>query len=202
MKKHEFIDELTNALLGLGNDEIKKSLDYYCEMIDDAVENGEDEEAVIERLGSVQEIAQGIINETPLGKLVKENVKRHKWSAAEIVLIIITSPVWLPMAAAVLSVGVSLYLSLWSVVASLFITSAALFLGGFALAVSSPFILAGLQGAKALLCLGMGLVCIGASVFLFYFSVLVSKLIIKLSVYCIRKIKKMFIRGGAKNEAL
>lgn len=202
MKKHEFIAELTNALLGLGDDEIKKSLDYYCEMIDDAVENGEDEEAVIERLGSIQEIAQGIINETPLGKLVKENVKRHKWSAAEIVLIIITSPVWLPMAAAVLSVGVSLYLSLWSVVASLFIISAALFLSGFALMASSPFILAGLQGAKALLCLGMGLVCMGVSVFMFYFSVLVSKLIIKLSVYCIRKIKKMFIRGGAKNEAL
>lgn len=202
MKKHEFTYELTNALSGLGDDEIKKSLDYYCEMIDDAVENGEDEEAVIERLGSVQEIAQGIINEMPLGKLVKENVKRHKWNAVEIVLIIIASPVWVPIAAAVLSVGFSLYLSLWSVVASLFITSAALFLGGFALAASSPFILVNGHGAKALLCLGIGLVLMGISVFLFYFSALVSKLIIKLSVYCIRKIKKLFMRGGAKNEAL
>lgn len=198
MKKQEFIDELKTALFGLGDGEIKKSADYYCEMIDDAVENGEDEEAVIERLGSVQEIAQGIINETPLAKLVKENVKRHEWRAAEIALIIITSPVWVPIAAAVLAVGFSVYLTLWAVAAVLFITCAALFFGGFALTASAPFILANLQGAKALLCLGIGLVWMGASVFMFYLSVIAAKLIIKLSVYLVRKVKKMFIKGGAR----
>ncbi len=198
MNKYEFLEKLKNALAGLGEDEIKKSTDFYAEMIDDAVENGENEEEAVARLGSVEEIAQKIINETPLAKIVKENVKGHKLSASNIALIIICSPVWLPVATGLFAGAVSVYFALWALIASLFITFAGLLLGGLMLiAAAVPTALS--EPAKAGLMLGLGLVCMGVSVFVFYLSVIISKLFIRLTMLGIRKIKGMFMRkGGTK----
>ncbi|MCD8181470.1 MAG: hypothetical protein LUF26_08340 [Firmicutes bacterium] len=41
MNKSEFLSGLEDRLRGLPYEEIKKTTDYYSEMIDDAVENGE-----------------------------------------------------------------------------------------------------------------------------------------------------------------
>ncbi len=198
MNKYEFLEKLKNALAGLGEEEIKKSTDFYAEMIDDAVENGENEEEAVARLGSVEEIAQKIINETPLAKIVKENVKGHKLSASNIALIIICSPVWLPVATGLFAGAVSVYFAIWAVIASLFAVFAGLLLGGLMLiAAAAPTALS--EPAKAGLMLGLGLVCMGVSVFVFYLSVIISKLFIRLTMLGIRKIKGMFMRkGGTK----
>ena len=37
MNKGEFLDALRNALIGLPDDDVQKSLDFYSEMIDDKV---------------------------------------------------------------------------------------------------------------------------------------------------------------------
>lgn len=198
MNKYEFLEKLKNALAGIGEDEIKKSTDFYAEMIDDAVENGENEEEAVARLGSVEEIAQKIINETPLAKIVKENVKGHKLSASAIALIIICSPVWLPVAVSLFAAAVSIYLSLWAAIASLFAAFAGLFLGGLML-IAAAAMTALSEPAKAGLMLGLGFMSIGISIFVFYFSVVISKLFIRLTMLGIRKIKGMFMRkGGTK----
>lgn len=202
MNKQDFLTALESALSGLGEEEIKKSLDFYAELIDDAVENGENEEEAVERIGSVEETAQKIINETPLARLVKENVKKHKWSTFEIILIIVSSPIWVPIAAAVISVGLSLYCTLWAIAASFFSVFAGLLLGGFALFASS-FFMAVSNAPKAMISFGMGIASMGMSVFVFWGSVIFAKLIIRMTLGIIRNIKRRFImKGGNTNETL
>lgn len=197
MNKQEFLEKLESALAGLGAEEIKKSTDFYAEMLDDAVENGENEEEAVARLGTVEEIARKIINETPLAKIVKENVKERKRSASDIALIIICSPVWLPIAVSLFAAAVSVYLSLWAAAASLFAVFAGLFLGGIALiAAAAPTVLS--NTAKAGLMLGAGLAGMGISVFVFYLSVIFSKLLIRFTTLGVRKIKGIFMRKGGR----
>lgn len=199
MNKQDFLTALESALSGLGEEEAKKSLDFYAEIIDDAVENGENEEEAVARIGSVEETAQKIINETPLAKLVKENVKKHKWSALEIVLIIVSSPIWVPLAAAVISVGLSLYCALWAIAASFFAAFAGLLLGGFVLA-AAAFFMAASNMPKAMVSFGMGLASMGISAFVFWISVIYVKLIVRMTVGIIRGIKRRFIMKGGKNN--
>ena len=42
MTKTEFLEQLKNSLTGLSEEDIKKSVDYYEEMIDDRMEDGFD----------------------------------------------------------------------------------------------------------------------------------------------------------------
>lgn len=197
MTKNEFLNKLTESLSGLPQEEIKKSIDYYSEIIDDAVEDGEGEAAVIERLGSINDIAEKIINETPLRKFVKEDVKNYNISLSVILLLIIGSPVWLPILTAAFAVVFSLYISIWSVVVSLFAVFAALVLSGVALLIGSPFLLP-VKPIEAMFAFGAALVCAGLSVFVFYLSVWSAKITIKLTVFIARKIKDIFIKKGSE----
>ncbi len=171
MNKQEYLNSLENALSGLPREEINKSLDFYAEMLDDAVENGEAEEDAVARLGSVDETAQKIINETPLAKLVRENVKKHNWSGAEIALIIILSPLWVPLVTAMFAVALSLYLSLWAIAAAMFITCAGFAAGGLACLAAAPFIAMSIL-FKAALSFGVGLMLLGGAVFVLLAAVL------------------------------
>lgn len=197
MTKNEFLNKLTAALSGLPQEEIQKTLDYYSEIIDDAVEDGEDEQTVTARLGSIEDIAEKIINETPIRKFVKEDVKKHNISIPVIMLLIIGSPIWLPILIAVLAVLFSLYLTIWSIVASFFAVFAALALSGLGLLIMSPFLVF-VRPLKAMFAFGTALACIGLSVFLFCLSVWSVKMTVKLTLFIIRKVKNIFIRKGSE----
>lgn len=193
MNKNEFLEKLTSALSGLPQEEKKKTLDYYSEIIDDAVEDGDDEQEVIARLGSIDDIAEKIINETPIRKFVKDNVKSYNMSIPVIILLIIGSPIWLSLLTAAFSVVFSLYAAIWSVVAALFAVFAALALSGVALIIASPFLI-GVKPVEAMFSFGTALVCVGVSVFLFFLSVWSAKLVIRLTILIGRKIKDIFIK--------
>ncbi len=194
MNKPEYLNALEKALSGVPRKEVKKSLDFYAGILDDAVENGEAEEDAVSRLGSVEETARKIINEIPLAKLVRENVKKRHMSGAEIALIVILSPVWLSLAMAIFAVVVSLYLAIWAIAAVMFAICAGCVAGGPVLLATAPFIAAS-HMPNALLSLGMGLVPAGGAIFVFFAALLFSKLIIKLTGYTARKIKNGFARG-------
>lgn len=193
MNKTDFLDNLQNALTGLPHEDMQKTIDYYSEMIDDAVEEGEDEPAVIERLGSIEDIAEKVINETPLRRFVREDMKKRNMSAAVIILLIVSSPLWLVFLATVFAVGFSLYMVMWSVVLSFFAIFAALAISAAAMLVISPFFLA-VRPLKAMFAFGAALLCAGLTVFLFYISVYSAKAVIKFTVFLGRNIKGVFIR--------
>lgn len=194
MNKDEFLAELKNALAGLPDRE--KTIDYYCEMIDDAIEAGEEESLVIARMGTVQDIAEKAINETPISRFVKADVKSRGIGAGAIALIILGAPVWLPILIAVFSVLFSLYLTVWSLALTLFIVFAALALYGAATLIASPFLLFSAGFLKAGIMFGGALACLGFAVFMFYISIWSVKGIVKFTLFGVRKIKDLFIRKG------
>ena len=66
MTKTEFLDELRSRLSGLPQSDLDERLLYFREMIDDRMEDGLTEEEAVSDIGSVDEIVDHIMEETPL----------------------------------------------------------------------------------------------------------------------------------------
>ena len=75
MTKQEFTEQLRAKLQGLPEAELEERLLFYSEMIDDRIEEGESESEAISAIGNIDEIAEQILSDIPLTKLVKEKVK-------------------------------------------------------------------------------------------------------------------------------
>ena len=115
MNKQAFLAQLRKGLLP--EDDIDERLTFYSELIDDRMEDGIPEETAVHETGTVDELVSQIVADIPLGKLVKEKITPKKRPKAwEIVLLVLGSPVWLPLLIAAFAVMLSLYVVLWSVI--------------------------------------------------------------------------------------
>ncbi|MBR1643050.1 MAG: DUF1700 domain-containing protein [Butyrivibrio sp.] len=198
MNKAEFTQQLTNSLAGLSQYDINRSVDYYTEMIDDRVEDGMTEEDAVAALGSIDEIRSKILEEVPITKIVKEKMTpKRSFGAGEIVLLVLGSPVWLPLLLAGIIVILALYISFWSIIFSLYVADFSVFISGIAgliIAVIKP---GGPFGA--LFYAGCGIALIGVAILLFFGFNQVTKGLLFISKMIILGIKKLFV-GGGKNE--
>ena len=98
MNKETFLRTLRSKLSYLSRSEVDERLAFYEEMIDDRMEEGMTEEEAVEAVGSVDRIAEQIMTETPLTKLVAGRVKPERnLRAWEIVLLIVGEPLWIPL---------------------------------------------------------------------------------------------------------
>lgn len=196
MNKNEFLTRLSRALSELPQSEIQKTLDYYTEIINDAIEDGKNEDEVISELGSINDISKKIVAETkPKNSAINNtDFKNHNITLPVIILLIISSPVWLSAAIALFAVIFSVYISVWSIVVSLFATALILAVSGLIFLISAPFLLFGGNPVKALFMLGSALACIGAGILMFYLSLWCAKAVIKLTVYLVNKTKRVLKR--------
>ena len=195
MNKQEFLLALRGALADLPEADIKASLDYYAEIIDDQMEEGISEADAVASLGSVVSVAEQILLDMPLPKLVKARVKpKRRLRAWEIVLIAVGSPVWAPILLALAVVALAVYVVLWSLVVSIYavdVALAACLLGGLGGGVGlfiagNPF--------SALFLVGAGLVCGGLSIFLFFGCKAATKGTVLLTKKILLGVKKCFVR--------
>ena len=197
MNKQEFLSELWERLAGLPRDDIGRSLDYYSEMIDDRMEEGLTEEDAVRAIGPIDEVVAQILIETPLPKLVRAKVRRKRSaSIGQIILLILGSPVWLPLSIVILAIFLVLYLLLWVLVLVLYAVDlcvAAVGLSGFLGAFVQVFSGRLAQGAFLL---GCGLACMGLAVLLFFGFNLVTKGMILWSRKMLLGLKSFFIGKG------
>ncbi|MBQ3036783.1 MAG: DUF1700 domain-containing protein [Lachnospiraceae bacterium] len=194
MNKIEFLTVLRERLQGLPEEDINKSIDFYCEMIDDRVEDGMSEEEAVEALGNIEEIISQILSEVSLPKLVKEKVKpKRALKAWEIVLLVLGAPLWIPLLAAVILTVLAVYLSVWSVIISLYVVDLAVVICGIAFVRLAVAFLFGGQFVSGGVALGAGLVCMGLSILLFFAFNLVTKGILWASKKVLLGIKGLFI---------
>ncbi|MBP3370102.1 MAG: DUF1700 domain-containing protein [Clostridia bacterium] len=199
MTKNEFLFELGQRLSGLPKQDIVASLDYYSELIDDHIENGMTEEEAINSLGSIDEIVAQILGDTPLKKIVKEKVRpKRPLRAWEIVLLILGSPVWVPLLLAALIVILAVYIVIWSIVVTFFAVDASLGAVSIAGIAASPFLFAAANPGLALMFIGAALVCAGLCILFFLASDRITRLIIWLSKKILLLIKSSFV--GKENE--
>ncbi len=194
MNKNEFLATLREHLSGLPEDDINKSIDFYGEMIDDRVEDGMSEAEAVADLGSVEDIISQILSEVSLPKLVKEKVKpKRELKTWEIVLLILGAPLWIPLLAAVILTALAIYLSVWSVIISLYAVDLAVAICGLVFVGLAVALLFDGQFAPCGILFGAGLVFMGLSILLFFGFNLVTKGILWVSKKVLIGIKGWFI---------
>lgn len=169
MRKEEFLRQLGKGLACLPQDDIDARLGFYSEMIDDRMEEGLSEEEAVAAAGCVSDIVAQAMAETPLGKIANERIKpKRRLSPGEILLLALGSPIWLSLGIAAFALILSLYISWWAVIISLwsvFGSLAACAVGGV---LACVFLAAGGQSASGIAMLAAGFVCAGLSIFLFF----------------------------------
>ena len=194
MNKIEFLTVLRERLQGLPEEDINKSIDFYCEMIDDRVEDGMSEEDAVEALGNSEEIISQILSEVSLPKLVKEKVKpKRALKAWEIVLLVLGAPLWIPLLAAVILTVLAIYLSVWSVIISLYAVDLSIAVSGLACIGVAVALLFDGQFVPAGVVFGTGFVCMGLAILLLFAFNLVTKGIHWVSKKVLLGIKGLFI---------
>ena len=195
MDKYDFLLALEARLEGLPEADRQASLDFYSEMLDDLVEGGMTETEAVASLGSPEAIAEEILMDTPLPKLIKAKMKpKRRMRAWEIVLIAVGSPVWFPILIALFAVALSLYITLWAVVLSLYAADLAFAVSAPAGILAAVVLFASGKPAAALLFLGAGLALAGLSILWFLLCNLTAKGMWKLGRLTLRGIKACFIR--------
>lgn len=201
MTKQEFLRELENGLSGLPKAEINEYIGFYSEMIDDYIEDGFSEQDAVAAAGSLEKIAEDIIADTPITKLVKEKIKpKKKLGAWAITLIALGSPIWLALLIAAFAIVLAFYIVLWAVVIALWAAFVSVLASGFGGVAGGVFLICSKSGLSGLFLIGAGLVCIGISILLFFLCKLATKGVILLLNQLVRLIKNKIAKRGDCNE--
>ena len=194
MLKQEFLNALKEGLKGLPEKDIEERLTFYGEMIDDRIEEGRTEEAAVAEIGTVEEVVQQIVEETPLTRLVKEKIKpKRKMRAWEIVLLILGFPLWFPLLVAAGAVVLALYVTLWSLVIALWAIEVAFIVSAVALLCGTVVFFVSGHGLAGLFVLGAALIFAALSIFLFFGCVAASKGTVLLAKKIVIGIKNLFV---------
>ena len=169
MNKQDFLAKLQKGLSHLTEEEREGRLSFYSEMIDDRVEEGLTEEEAVAEIGSIDSvIVQTYTEAEPAPEKTVEVSNKRRMKAWEIVLIILGSPLWVPLLIAAIAIMLSLYAVLWSLVISLwavFASVAACVIGGLA---GGTIIAISGNVTTGIALIGAGIACAGLSIFLFF----------------------------------
>lgn len=196
MRKQEFMDDLRSRLSALPSPELDERLSFYEEIINDRMEEGLSEEEAVAATGSADEIAEQIIGDIPITTIVKEKIKpKRRLKAWEIVLLVLGSPIWVPLLVIVpLSVAISLFAALWSVTVALWSVFVSVAASAVGVCVFGVGLACAGQAAAGLAMVGAGLVCAGLSVFLFFGCKAATKGTALLTKKSVPGVKKLFFR--------
>ena len=161
MSRYEFIEELKRRLRKLPYDEIKEAVEYYEGYFDDAGE--ENEQAVLDELGSPSAVASQIIANYAVKEADTEQPVNKNWRTTWLVILaLFAAPVALPLALSAAAVALSLIIALSAVIFSFFAAGAAVFAGGIVcviagfLVIFQSFPTTMLYAGAGLLLLGLG----------------------------------------------
>lgn len=197
MTKREFLSELMERLSGLPGEDIGRSMDFYSEMIDDRMEEGLSEEEAVRAIGPMDDVVTQILMETSLPKLVKAKVTRKRSpKMGTIILLILGSPIWLPLCLVALVLTLVFYLLLWVMVLVLYTVDLSVAAAGLSGGLGAFVQIFSGRLAQGGFLLGSGLACVGLAVLMFFGFNLVTKGMLRLSRKMLRGLKSCLIGKG------
>jgi len=159
MSRHEFIAELKKKLRKLPFDEVKEAVDYYEGYFDDAGE--ENEQAVLEELGSPSAVASHIIANFAVKEADTEESGKKNWRSVWLVILaLFASPIAVPIVLSLGVVAIVLVITVLSVLLSFFIAGIAFVASGLA-SVVAGFLVIFQSVPSTLFYVGAGLMCLG-----------------------------------------
>ena len=197
MTKLAFLAELRDRLAGLPGEDIGRSMDFYSEMIDDRMEEGLSEEEAVRAIGSMDDVVAQILMDTSLPKLVKARVRRRRSpKIGEIILLILGSPIWLPLCIVALVLLLVFYLLIWVLALVLYAVDLAIAASALSGLLGAAVQVFSGQLAQGAFLFGGSLVCVGLAVLLFFLCNLVVRGVLILSRKTLRGLKACFIGKG------
>ena len=200
MNKEEFLDELAKRLSGLPQSDIDDRVAFYREKIYEGLEKGKPEEEVIAQLGPVDEVVSKIMAEYPLSTLVRQTSGSRKvLNAFEKTMLWLSSPLWLPLGLVIFVIVIGFYLVIWSLIVSVFVSSFACAVAALGGLTGILYQLGEFSATGALFSFGGSLTSAGMAIFLFIAGIYLSKLVISLTGYGMKKIKGSLV--GKEAEA-
>ena len=198
MNKQEFLLKLRAGIVGLPQEDIEERAAFYNEMIDDRLEEGFSEEEAVAEIGSVDEIVQQIIAETPLTKIVRENAKpKRKLKTWETVLLAVGSPIWASLLIAAAAVVLSFYITLWALVISLWAVEFTFAVSAVGCVMLTVVLTVNGNAMAGLATLGAGFVLAGLAIFLFFGCKAASKGVVLLAKKIVLWVKSIFMKKEA-----
>ena len=195
MNKQDFLQALKKALADYPPEDVRRTLEYYEEMIDDRVEDGLSEAQAVAAVGTVEDIVNAVCDELPLSAIVKSRVQSHRRLRAwEIVLLAVGSPIWVSLLMAAFCVALALYVCLWAVVICLFAVAVSLYASVLGCAVTA--VVYGLQGNSYGIAASVGaaMVCVGVGGLFWALARLTAKGVVALTRVTVRGVKRRMLR--------
>lgn len=189
---------LRKGLAGLPENDIEERLIFYSEMIEDRIEEGFSEEESVAAAGSVDEIIAQTIADIPLSKIAGERIRtKRQLKSWEIALLALGSPIWLSLGIAAAAVFFAVYVSAWSVIASLWAVFGSLAVCAVVGTAECIAFAAGGSGAAGIAVLSVGIICAGLAVFMFLGCRAATNGAVTLTKKFSMRIKNRFIRREA-----
>ena len=199
MNRAEYLDEIKSKLLGLSESDIDKALEFYKEALDDRMEDGLSEEQAINAVGTADEVADQILMDTPLPKLVSATVKpKRAMRAWEIVLLILGAPLWIPLVITVFALALTVVCVIFSLIIAVVAIVFAFIVGGLAALIAGLVGFIAGDGIVALAKFGAALIMIGAGALLFLPCKSLVLWLIELCGRFFKWIKKQFVKRKNK----
>ncbi len=127
----------------------------------------------------------------------KESVKtKRSFRVWEIVILVLGSPIWLSLLIAVFAVALSLYISLWAAIISLWAVFGSVIGCAFGGVVAGIVLTCYVNSLTGVALIGAAIVCSGLSIFLFYGCKSATKGVLLLTKKMAFGIKNCFIKKG------
>ena len=196
MTKNAYLSELADRLRQLPQSEIDKSIAYYSEIIDDRMEEGCSEEEAVNGLEAPVTAAERILQDAPLGMLVRERIRpKQAVSGWIIALLVIGFPVWFPLLLAAAGIVFAMYVVVWSLVFAFFASTFAVGTASLAVLITA-FVRAGEGVGLIFALLGVGLLGIGCFILMGLATWMAASGVVRLTAALIRSLKMKLIHGG------
>lgn len=175
MNRSEFFNKLEQELARVSKEEKDAALDYYNEYFDDAGE--ENEQKVIEELGSPAQIAARIKADIAVRRLGSDNkpsVKKGISAVWLVILAILAAPIALPLAVGAAALAFGLLLALVGILIALIASVAAFFIAGIVV-VAAGIAAVATSIPVAIFTVGIGLAVLGITILIGILVVLAAR---------------------------
>lgn len=200
MNRSEFFKKLEQGLLKISEEERAAALAYYNEYFDDA--GAENEQRVIEELGSPAQIAAGIKADLAVKKLegdAKPTMKKGISAVWLVILAIFAAPIALPLAIGAAALAIGLLAALIGVVIAMVVGVSAFFIGGIVVIAAGIAVVA-TSLPTAIFSIGVGLLVLGLSILVGILVVLAARGIFGSIAKSMNKQLKRKSKGDDINE--
>ena len=171
MNRNDFLQAVREKLKGLSEEDINKALEFYEEAISDRMEEGLTEDQAVAAIGTPDEIANQILMDTPLPKLVKAKAKskpKKSFKVWEIVLLVLGFPIWFPLILTAGILALTLVIVLAVLAIAFFIVVAAFGFAGIVTLIASIVAIFTGGGSAIVFQIGVSLIAMGIAMLMFF----------------------------------